>query len=178
MGPYLCIASNGVPPSVSKRIMLVIHFPPMVWIKNQLVGAYEGQQVTLECHLEAFPKSINYWINERGEMISQSNGRYEPLQKSHNYKTYMKLKIEHVSQSDYGKYKCIAKNALGETDGTIQLFAIPKPSKLLNGIDNDLQDQAGSLLQDKNYVNTASTASRKFICTNFLLVLSALHRLQ
>ncbi|KAF7271304.1 hypothetical protein GWI33_015803 [Rhynchophorus ferrugineus] len=73
MGPYLCIASNGVPPSVSKRIMLVIHFPPMVWIKNQLVGAYEGQQVTLECHLEAFPKSINYWINERGEMISQSS---------------------------------------------------------------------------------------------------------
>ncbi|XP_030760930.1 lachesin-like [Sitophilus oryzae] len=121
MGPYLCIASNGVPPSVSKRIMLIVHFPPMVWIKNQLVGAYEGQQVTLECHLEAFPKSINYWINERGEIISQSS-EYDPTQKSHNYKIYMKLKIEHVMQSDYGKYKCIAKNALGETDGTIQLF--------------------------------------------------------
>ncbi|KAL3276404.1 hypothetical protein HHI36_011788, partial [Cryptolaemus montrouzieri] len=25
MGPYLCIASNGVPPSVSKRIMLIVH---------------------------------------------------------------------------------------------------------------------------------------------------------
>lgn len=25
MGPYLCIASNGVPPSVSKRISLVVH---------------------------------------------------------------------------------------------------------------------------------------------------------
>lgn len=25
MGAYLCIASNGVPPSVSKRIMLVVH---------------------------------------------------------------------------------------------------------------------------------------------------------
>jgi len=25
MGAYLCIASNGVPPSVSKRITLVVH---------------------------------------------------------------------------------------------------------------------------------------------------------
>lgn len=25
MGAYLCIASNGVPPSVSKRVMLVVH---------------------------------------------------------------------------------------------------------------------------------------------------------
>lgn len=24
MGPYLCIASNGIPPSVSKRIMMVV----------------------------------------------------------------------------------------------------------------------------------------------------------
>jgi len=25
MGSYLCIASNGVPPSISKRIMLTVH---------------------------------------------------------------------------------------------------------------------------------------------------------
>lgn len=25
MGPYLCIASNGVPPTVSKRIVLIVH---------------------------------------------------------------------------------------------------------------------------------------------------------
>jgi hypothetical protein len=25
MGAYLCIASNGVPPTVSKRIMLIVH---------------------------------------------------------------------------------------------------------------------------------------------------------
>lgn len=36
----------------------------MIWIQNQLVGAQEGQQMTLECHSEAFPKSINYWTRE------------------------------------------------------------------------------------------------------------------
>ncbi|KAK1120758.1 hypothetical protein K0M31_010964, partial [Melipona bicolor] len=58
MGFYLCIAINGVPPSVSKRIMLTVQFPPMISVQNQLVGAHEGQQLTLECHSEAYPKSI------------------------------------------------------------------------------------------------------------------------
>ena len=25
MGAYLCIASNGIPPTVSKRILLIVH---------------------------------------------------------------------------------------------------------------------------------------------------------
>jgi len=25
MGAYLCIASNGIPPTVSKRVMLIVH---------------------------------------------------------------------------------------------------------------------------------------------------------
>ncbi|KAI8436112.1 LOW QUALITY PROTEIN: hypothetical protein MSG28_004214 [Choristoneura fumiferana] len=69
MGAYLCIASNGVPPSISKRIMLMVQFPPMLSIPNQLEGAYIGQDVTLECHTEAYPSSINYWTTDRGDMI-------------------------------------------------------------------------------------------------------------
>ncbi|XP_043861766.1 lachesin isoform X2 [Drosophila santomea] len=62
MGAYLCIASNGIPPTVSKRVMLIVHFPPMIWIQNQLVGAALTQNITLECQSEAYPKSINYWM--------------------------------------------------------------------------------------------------------------------
>lgn len=69
MGAYLCIASNGIPPSISKRIEMKVQFPPMMTIPHQLEGAYVGQEVTLECHTEAHPKSINYWTNERGDMI-------------------------------------------------------------------------------------------------------------
>lgn len=35
----------------------------------------------------------------------------------------MKLNIDKVAEQDYGKYKCVAKNALGETDGTVQLYS-------------------------------------------------------
>ncbi|EDS32326.1 lachesin [Culex quinquefasciatus] len=77
MGAYLCIASNGVPPSVSKRVMLIVHFPPMIWVPNQLVGAIDGQRMTLECHSEAYPKSINYWTREKGDIVPQDR-RYVP----------------------------------------------------------------------------------------------------
>lgn len=37
------------------------------------------------------------------------------------YKKYMMLKIRRVNKSDFGSYKCVAKNSLGETDGVIKL---------------------------------------------------------
>ncbi|XP_070489902.1 neurotrimin-like [Chironomus tepperi] len=124
MGSYLCIASNGVPPSVSKRITLIVHFPPMISVANQLVGAYEGQKVTLECHSEAFPKSINYFMREKGEIVPQG-GKFETSIKDNAYKVHMNLTIKSVSQSDFGSYMCVAKNSLGETDGTIKLYKLP-----------------------------------------------------
>ena len=46
-----------------------ISVPPMFWIPSQLEGAYVGQDVTIECHSEAFPDSINYWIKKDGVML-------------------------------------------------------------------------------------------------------------
>lgn len=42
---------------------------PMISIQDQLVGAQEGQKMTLECNSEAFPKSINYWTKKNNEII-------------------------------------------------------------------------------------------------------------
>ncbi|XP_022171310.1 neurotrimin-like [Myzus persicae] len=124
MGAYLCIASNGVPPSVSKRIMLVVNFPPMIWIQNQLIGAFIGQSLTLECSSEAHPKSINYWTREAGEIIAHGE-KYEPEEfVTEQYKTRMKLTIKSVTAEDYGTYKCLSRNALGDTDGTIKIYQV------------------------------------------------------
>ena len=89
MGDYLCVASNGIPPSASNRfsikvqckcrdngfLTIIISFPvpPMFWIPSQREAVYSGQEsVTVECHSEAFPKSINYWVNNRGQMLVSS----------------------------------------------------------------------------------------------------------
>ncbi|PSN48457.1 hypothetical protein C0J52_18928 [Blattella germanica] len=42
---------------------------PVVKVPNQLLGAPLGTNVSLECHVEAFPNTINYWVKNRGEML-------------------------------------------------------------------------------------------------------------
>ncbi|KAI4490242.1 hypothetical protein M0802_010820 [Mischocyttarus mexicanus] len=122
MGAYLCIASNGVPPSVSKRIMLHVHFHPMVQVPNQLVGAPTGTNVTLVCHVEASPKAINYWTRESGEMII-SNSKYSMSEtKTSSYSVQMKLVIMNLQKQDYGGYRCISKNSIGDAEGSIGLY--------------------------------------------------------
>ncbi|XP_043661847.1 limbic system-associated membrane protein [Drosophila teissieri] len=125
MGAYLCIASNGVPPSVSKRITLVVHFPPMITVQNQLIGAVEGKGVTLDCESEAYPKSINYWTRERGEIVPPGGKYSANVTEIGGYRNSMRLHINPLTQSEFGSYRCVAKNSLGDTDGTIKLYRIP-----------------------------------------------------
>ncbi|XP_030567062.1 protein CEPU-1 [Drosophila novamexicana] len=129
MGSYLCIASNGVPPSVSKRISLSIHFHPVIQVPNQLVGAPLGTDVQIECHVEASPKSINYWIKDTGEMIV-SSAKYHVQEGSQSmYETKMSMIVRKFQKEDVGSYRCIAKNSLGEVDSSIRLYEIPGPNR-------------------------------------------------
>ncbi|GFS81950.1 ig-like domain-containing protein [Nephila pilipes] len=126
MGAYLCIASNGVSPAVSRRITLQVHFPPMIWIPNQLVGANLGANITLECNTEAYPESINYWSRHESQMIS-NGGRYHVIFTVTTYKIFMVLTIHQVSYNDFGIYTCNARNSLSSTTGTIRLYEIHVP---------------------------------------------------
>lgn len=96
----------------------------MLWIPHQLVGAPLAYSVTLECFTEAHPSSLNYWTREDGQMIHESKKYHaENIIGNPNYKTHMRLTINNIQQSDYGTYKCVAKNPRGETDGTIRLYS-------------------------------------------------------
>jgi len=37
----------------------------------------------------------------------------------------MRLKIRNLTKNDFGMFKCVAKNSLGETDGNIKLYGKP-----------------------------------------------------
>lgn len=41
----------------------------------------------------------------------------------------MKLTIKSVDAFDFGSYKCVAKNSLGDTDGAIKLYRKHKKKK-------------------------------------------------
>ncbi|XP_023287950.1 lachesin [Orussus abietinus] len=131
MGVYLCIASNGVPPSVSKRMMLRVHFHPMIEVPNQLVGAPTKTNVSLVCKVEASPKAINYWTRESGEMIISNDKYYMKEVTKSSYSVEMCLIIRNFHSHDLGGYKCISKNSIGEAEGNIRLYDmdLPKQSK-------------------------------------------------
>ncbi|XP_026322020.1 lachesin-like [Hyposmocoma kahamanoa] len=126
-GAYLCIASNGVPPTVSKRIMITIEFPPVITIRNQLVGAVIGSDLVLECETEAFPKPVSYWSRESGEIVPVEIS-HEQQKSDTSYRSVLRLPIRRVSTYDYGTYKCVSKNSLGDTEGTIKLYPMPPPA--------------------------------------------------
>ncbi|XP_054159650.1 lachesin-like [Oppia nitens] len=122
-GAWLCIASNGVMPSVSKRILLHVQFAPQIWLPSQTVGAPLGKFVSIDCHIEAYPPPVNYWINE-STAIFGTNSKYEITVKERGYKRHLRLIIHELQESDLRDYHCFAKNALGEQKATIKLYAI------------------------------------------------------
>ncbi|GFS81951.1 ig-like domain-containing protein [Nephila pilipes] len=156
MGAYLCIASNGVSPAVSRRITLQVHFPPMIWIPNQLVGANLGANITLECNTEAYPESINYWSRHESQMIS-NGGRYHVIFTVTTYKIFMVLTIHQVSYNDFGIYTCNARNSLSSTTGTIRLYD-------KGGIDPDYEkEQIRKAMQKEEEEDAAAKISVKVL---------------
>ena len=95
----------------------------MIWIPNQLVGAAIGSDVTLDCNLESHPKSVTYWTRDGGGVMILSNTKYNSvLIDTGIYKVQMSLRIKSLRPEDFGSYTCVAKNSLGETEGTIRLY--------------------------------------------------------
>lgn len=145
MGTYLCIASNDVPPAVSKRITLSVQFAPMVHAPSQLLGTPLGSDVQLECHVEASPTPVSYWL--KGTRITTMNvfsmastnptdatyyspemlldgPKYEITEKRDAYKGTMFLTVRSFSISDVGTYHCVSTNSLGRAEGTLRLYEI------------------------------------------------------
>ncbi|TDG40354.1 hypothetical protein AWZ03_013224 [Drosophila navojoa] len=155
MGAYLCIATNGVPPSVSKRIILDVEFSPMIWVPNQLVGAPAGTDVTIDCHTEAHPKAIIYWVYN-SVMVLPSK-KYKTDYTENSYRAHMKLTIRNLQYGDFGNYRCISKNSLGETEGSIRVYGNIIPS-LRNDTTKSLQTDLYAMKNDL-YAGSGSSSS-------------------
>ena len=82
MGFYLCIASNGYPPAVSKKVHLnvnckkfrnnfvlstnyfflfFISVRPIITVPEPRIHIRSGEDVSLECIFEFFPRGLIWW---------------------------------------------------------------------------------------------------------------------
>lgn len=68
---FQSMVQNEIPSIKRQKFFFTIssfHFPfavhPVINVRNQLVGSPFEKDVTIECNVEASPKSINYWIKD------------------------------------------------------------------------------------------------------------------
>eukprot|EP00095_Tigriopus_kingsejongensis_P007581 maker-scaffold506_size152672-snap-gene-0.21 protein:Tk07581 transcript:maker-scaffold506_size152672-snap-gene-0.21-mRNA-1 annotation:"neurotrimin isoform x4" len=127
IGKYYCIASNGVPPTITKNMELKVQFAPMVWVQNQLEFVPLGHNITLQCNTESYPPAIHYWTFKNGSAIT-SGRKFRTSESSEDLTTHAKLDIVHAEAKDFGTFICIAKNSLGQQDGHIKLEERELPS--------------------------------------------------
>lgn len=146
MGSYLCIASNGVPPTVSKRYYVNVRFKPLIKVTNQLVAAPVDSDVLLQCYVESSPKALNTWYRNNGtdkistELHLKTFTLGVKLLKDekhdiseviiNDYAYQLNLTIRRLDKSDFGTYTCSAENAYDITAASIRLqeLQIPKPT--------------------------------------------------
>ncbi|XP_039277455.1 lachesin-like [Nilaparvata lugens] len=146
MGPYLCIASNGVPPTVSKRFNVQVHFHPVMKVSNQLVAAPVGSDVVIQCFVETSPKAMHSWFKDSGALPLPTStaqhstlligeklmpgSKYDMQEVPLNaYSLMLNLTIRDLERRDFGGYVCSSVNALGKAEGVIRLQELSIPTK-------------------------------------------------
>ena len=111
--------TNALSPSLSLGLSRSSYFvaislavPPSIWMPTSVLSVVPGKNVTLSCHIEAFPSSVNYWLRESTGKIIESNDKYTVEQESRDYKTHLTLTIRRLDVLDFGLYTCLVSNKL------------------------------------------------------------------
>ncbi|CAM1299327.1 Uncharacterised protein g2405 [Pycnogonum litorale] len=164
MGAYLCMASNGVPPPVSRRINVRVEFTPKIRVPNEIVGASMRSDVVLECIVESYPPPLTSWTtNDTNELIVSNNNKYETtvLQHNHSYKIFLRLKIKNMNKKDFKTFKCSASNTLGKTDGFIKVYEIiPISTSTLKS--GSTERQTSTTISDKFFTHRTKSGDKRF----------------
>ncbi|GIY27568.1 lachesin [Caerostris extrusa] len=115
-------------------------------VPNLRVGAAVGSDVTLECKLEASPSPLTSWV--RNGFMLLNTTKYGIVECQHGYKVDMKIKIRNVVKSDFGSYKCLAKNTLAEKEGLHTIICNLR-SNVSKKKSPTLMDESQGFLPDK-----------------------------
>lgn len=121
MGGYVCIASNGIPPTARMDVLLEVRFAPFIRIKQWSIGTELGGWALLECVVEAFPPAVNTWMTGSGRLIEHSP-KHEIKEVEEGYKALMTLNISNIESEDLGYYSCVSRNLRGQASGQLSVY--------------------------------------------------------
>ncbi|XP_076760113.1 cell adhesion molecule Dscam2 isoform X3 [Xylocopa sonorina] len=127
-GFYLCQASNGIGPGLSKLIRLTVHAGPKVSVKTPQESVRRGESVTLRCEAEGDAPLDLSWRARDSRVDPNYDVRYTIDNQKVSGRVISELRIIQAIHVDRGDYMCVAVNAYGHATASINLLVQEPPN--------------------------------------------------
>ncbi|XP_052122025.1 cell adhesion molecule Dscam2 isoform X10 [Frankliniella occidentalis] len=126
-GYYLCEAVNGIGSGLSAVIMISVQAPPTFDVKLRNQTARRGEPSVLQCEAKG-EKPIGILWNKNNQRIDPTNNsKYTIREENLPDRVGSDLSIKRTERSDSALFSCVATNAFGSDDTSINLIVQEVP---------------------------------------------------
>lgn len=102
-------------------VLILVTDAPEVEAKRNIVHSGTGIESEMTCIVSAYPKAIIKWYKDEDEIVHKKGSIILHHGEMKNNRTRHVLKILHTAEKDFGEYKCLAQNAIGQAYRSIFL---------------------------------------------------------
>ncbi|XP_071041663.1 cell adhesion molecule Dscam1 isoform X8 [Parasteatoda tepidariorum] len=131
-GMYVCVADNGIPPSINTNFTIHVHVPAKFEEKFAVVNVKKGDSGRMKCEaLGDQPLSIT-WQRDDATISKTGDERYEIFETMVPKGVVSELIIRTSEKEDGALYTCIAENEFGNDHRKIRLLVLEVPAPPLD----------------------------------------------
>ncbi|XP_026479882.1 hemicentin-2-like [Ctenocephalides felis] len=118
-GNYQCMVDNGIGKDYA-TVRIQIRHKPEIHVPQHVHHSEEGYAVKLFCDVYAMPaaKDWNFTLSREHhqDAVRNSSDKHVTMMPRHDGRGHrLELRIDHVSDKDFGNYACVVSNQVGTT---------------------------------------------------------------
>ncbi|XP_014598813.1 PREDICTED: Down syndrome cell adhesion molecule-like protein Dscam2 isoform X27 [Polistes canadensis] len=126
-GYYLCEAVNGIGAGLSAVILISVQAPPHFEIKLRNQTARRGEPAVLQCEAQGEKPIGILWNMNNKRLDPKSDSRYTIREEILANGVLSDLSIKRTERSDSALFTCVATNAFGSDDTSINMIVQEVP---------------------------------------------------
>ncbi|XP_025152780.1 Down syndrome cell adhesion molecule-like protein Dscam2 isoform X30 [Harpegnathos saltator] len=126
-GYYLCEAVNGIGSGLSAVILISVQAPPQFDIKLRNQTARRGEPAVLQCEAQGEKPIGILWNMNNKRLDTKSDPRYTIREEILSNGVLSDLSIKRTERSDSALFTCVATNAFGSDDTSINMIVQEVP---------------------------------------------------
>ncbi|XP_015172316.1 PREDICTED: Down syndrome cell adhesion molecule-like protein Dscam2 isoform X35 [Polistes dominula] len=126
-GYYLCEAVNGIGAGLSAVILISVQAPPHFEIKLKNQTAKRGEPAVLQCEAQGEKPIGILWNMNNKRLDPKSDSRYTIREEILANGVLSDLSIKRTERSDSALFTCVATNAFGSDDTSINMIVQEVP---------------------------------------------------